>query len=74
MQNIKIYYIFKTCEEILTVGETEIENDQFYRYERPIWLEDFDKILVSNKISSVEKSINTLLIMCMMIIKLTYYI
>ena len=34
---------------------------------------DIEKALVSNKISSGEKTINTLLVTCMMIIKLNYY-
>ena len=34
---------------------------------------DTEKALVSNKISSGEKTINTLLVTCMMIIKLNYY-
>ena len=43
---------------------------------RSNFLEDvgIEKVLASNKISSVEKTINTLLVACIMIIKLSHYI
>ena len=34
---------------------------------------DIDNILLSNKISSDEKTLNTLLVTCMMILKLIHY-
>ena len=56
-------------EEIITFGNIEIE-----KYNSFIFLEDVntDNILVSNKISSYWKNISTLLITCMMIIKLNH--
>ena len=35
---------------------------------------DTEKVLVSNKISSGERPLNTLLVTCMMIIRLNHYI
>ena len=42
-------------------GNIEIEKDKFYRHKSTIFLEDVDieKVLVSNNISFVEKTINT---------------
>ena len=42
-------------KEILTLGD--IEKNKFYSHKSPIYLEnvDFEKVLVSNKISSGEK-------------------
>ena len=55
---------------MLTFGDIEIEQDKFYSHKKPIRLEDVDinNVLVSNKISSSEKTINTLLVISMMII------
>ena len=63
-------------KDILTFGDTEIERNKFYRHKSPIFLKDVDieKVLVSNKISSDEKNYNTLLVTCIMIIKLSHYI
>ena len=45
-------------KEILTFGDIEIEKNTFYRLESPIFKKDVDieKVLVSSKISSGEKS------------------
>ena len=52
-------------KEILTFGDIEIEKKNFYCLKTPI--------LVSNKISLGEKTINTLLVTFIMIIKLSHY-
>ena len=59
-------------KEILTFGDIEIEKNKFYRYKTPIFLGDVDieKVLVSTRFLLVKKTINTLLITCIMIIKL----
>ena len=61
---------------ILTFGDIEIEKYDFYRYKSSIFKKDVDieTVLVSNKISSGEKNITTLLVTCMMILKLSHYI
>ena len=62
-------------KEILTFGNIEIKKNKFYRHKTPIFLEDADieKVLVSNKISFVEKkTISTLLVTCIMVIKLNH--
>ena len=66
----------KMGTEILTFGDIEIEKKIFYRYKSPVTLRDIDieKVLVSNKISFSEKTTSTLLVICIMIIKLSYYI
>ena len=66
----------KMGTEILTFGDIEIEKKIFYRYKSPVTLRDTDieKVLVSNKISFGEKTTSTLLVICIMIIKLSYYI
>ena len=59
-------------KEILTFGKTEIEKTKFYHHKSPILLKDVDieKVLVSKNISSKEKkTISTLLVTCIMIIK-----
>ena len=55
-------------KEILTFGDIEIEKNKFYRNKTIFW-GDIDKVLVSNKISSI----NTLLV-TYMIIKLNHCI
>ena len=44
-------------KEILTFVDIEIEKHKFYRYKIPTFIEDLDikNVLVSNKISFVEK-------------------
>ena len=61
-------------KEILTFQDIEIEKN--YHYQSPIFLKDVDieKVLVSTKISFVKKTISTLLVTCIMIIKLSHYI
>ena len=64
-------------KEILMFGDIEIKKHKLYRYKSPIFLEDvgIDNVLVSNKISpGKKKSINTLLITCMVITKLSHFI
>ena len=59
-----------------TFGDIEIEENRFYHYTSPIFKKDVDieKVLVSNKISFGEKTRNTLLLACIMIMKLSHYI
>ena len=58
-------------KEVLTFGDTDIEKDKFYCHRSPTFLKniDIDEVLVSEKISSVEKTISTLLVTSIMIIK-----
>ena len=63
-------------KEILTFGDIEIEKNKFYDHKSPTFLEDVDieKVSVPNKTSSGEKTINTFLVTCIIIIKLSHYI
>ena len=64
-------------KEILTFGNIEIEKNKFYYHKNPAPLTDLniEKVLVSNKIFYlVKKSINTLLVTCIMMIKLSHYL
>ena len=64
-------------KEILTSGNIEIEKNKCYHHKTPIILGDIDieKVLVSKTISFGEKkTINTLLVTCAIIIKLSHYI
>ena len=62
-------------KEIIRFGNIDIEKQKFDHY-KSYFLEDIDidNVLVSNKISSGRKTVNTLLITCMMIMKLSHYI
>ena len=60
-------------QEILTFGNIEIEKYKTYPYKSPIYL-DVNSVLVSKKIFLVKNTINTLLVTCMMIVKLSHYI
>ena len=61
-------------KEILTFGNTEIEKNKFYCHKTPIFVRDVDieKVLVSNMIPFGEKTISTLLVICIMVTKLNY--
>ena len=64
-------------KEILTFGDIELaKKKEFYCNTSPVPLKDIhiEKILVSKKISSGEKTINTLLVTCLMVTKLNHYI
>ena len=63
-------------KEILTFGDIEVEKNNFYHDKSSIFLKDVDieKVLVSSKIFSGEETINTLLVTCIIIIKLGHYI
>ena len=63
-------------KEILAFDVMEIEENKFYHHKSHIFIKDVDieKILVCNKISSGKKTINTLLVTCIMILKLSHYI
>ena len=63
-------------KEMLKFGHIEIEENNFYRNKTPIFLKDTDveKVLISNKKPFVKKTINTLLVTCIMMIKLSHYI
>ena len=58
-------------KEVLTFSDIDIEKDKFYCHRSPTFLKniDIDEVLVSEKISSVEKTISTLLVTSIMIIK-----
>ena len=64
-------------KEILMFGVIENGKRSFHRYKSPIFLEDVDikNKLLSKKMSSGEKNYRyfTLLVTCMMIIKLSHY-
>ena len=62
-------------KKILTFDNTEIEKKNVPSW-KSYFLKDvgIEKALVSNKISSGEKTINTLLVTCIMIIELSHYI
>ena len=74
-KTLKLLSHLKIVEEIITVGDLETEKHKPHRYKSPIFLQDVDinNVLVSNKISSDEKTINTLLVTCMIMIKLSHY-
>ena len=57
-------------------GDYEIEKILFYCHKIPSFLNNLDikKVLVSNKITVERKTIITLLVTCMIIIKLNHYI
>ena len=63
-------------KEILMFGDIGIEKNKFYHHKSPIFKKDVDieKVLVSNKFCSGKKSINTLLVTCIMMIKLSHCI
>ena len=58
-------------KEMLMFGNIEIENHKVYCYKSLIFLEDVDinKLLVSNNVPFSTKTINTVLVTCVMIIK-----
>ena len=57
------------------LGNIDIEKHKFYCYKSSIFLKYvyIDNVLVSNKVSSGKKTINTLLVTFMMVIKLSRY-
>ena len=60
-------------KEILAIGNIEIEKNKFYHHKTSIFLGDVDieKVLMSKKISfGKKKNYNTLLVTCIMVIKL----
>ena len=44
-------------KEILTFADTDIEKNKSNHHKSSIFLEDFEKVLVSNKICSAEKKL-----------------
>ena len=62
-------------KETLTFGNIEIQKNIFYRYKSPIFKKDVDieKVLVSQKFLLVENTMYTLLVACIMIIKLSHH-
>ena len=62
--------------EILTFDDIEIETSKSNYHMNPAFQKDVDieEVLVSNQISLGEKNVNTLLVICSMMIKLSYYI
>ena len=63
-------------KEVLILRDIEIWKNKFSCHQSHIFKKvvDIGKVLVSNKISYNEKAINTLLVTCIMIIKLSHYI
>ena len=63
-------------KETLTFGHIEIEKNRFYRHKTPVLLKDVDieKVLISKKISFGKNDISTLLVTCIMMIKLSHYV
>ena len=64
-------------KKLLSHIKMDKEKNKFYRHKSPIFLKhvDIEKVLVFKKISSGEKKyINTLLVTCIIIIKLSYCI
>ena len=59
-------------KEILTFGNIETEKNKFYQDKDPNVLGDVDikKVLVSKKFLLLKKTISTLLVTCIMVIKL----
>ena len=57
-KTLKLLSHLKMVEEIITVGDLEIEKHKLHRYKSPIFLKDVDinNVVVSNKISSDEKN------------------
>ena len=69
--------ISNIIETLFNINKIEIVKKKFYRHKSPVPLKkvDIEKVLASNKIFFlVKKSINTLLVTCIMIIKLDDYI
>ena len=63
--------------QFLTFEDIEIEKRKFYHHKTPIFLEavGIEKVLASNKISfGKKKTINVLLVTCIMVTKLNHYI
>ena len=58
-------------KEILTFGDIEVEKNKFYHHKILIFLRDLD---IEKKLVSGEKTINTLFVTCIMIMKLNHYI
>ena len=67
-----LFSYIKMGKEILTFEDIQIEKIKFYRNKTPILGGDvyIEKVLVSNKISFGEKTVNTLLVTCTMVIRL----
>ena len=65
----------KTGKEIITFGNIEIEKHKLDHYKSPTLLVgvDIDNVLLSNKTSSDEKTINALLVTRVVIIILSHY-
>ena len=66
---------------MLKFEDAEIDKNEFYHHKTPVFpiffLRDVDieKVLISNKrFPLVKKTISTLLVTCIMIIKLSHYI
>ena len=62
------------AKQILTFGDTEIEKNTFYVNSYFLGDVDIKNIIVSNNISFGEKVKKTLLVTCMMIMKLSHSI
>ena len=68
-----LFSYIKMGKEILTLRDIEVVENKFYHYKILKRVVDIKKVLVSHKTSSGEKAINTLLVNCIMIMKLSHY-
>ena len=78
MKNKNLLSHINMSKKILTFGDVEIEKKKFHRHKTPIFLEDVDvdikKLLVSNNITSGEKTTNNLFVTRIITQKLSHYI
>ena len=70
-----LFSYIKMGKKILTLGDIEVVENKFYHYKilHRLRVVDIEKVLVSHKTSFGEKAINTLLVNCIMIMKLSHY-
>ena len=68
MKHKNLLSYIKMGKKIFMLGDVGIEENKFWEDR------DIKKVLVSKKISSGENAINTLLVTCIMMIKLSHYI
>ena len=78
MKNKKLLSHINMSKKILTFGDVETEKNKFHRHKTSIFLEDVDvdikKLLVSNNITSGEKTTNNLFVTRIITQKLSHYI
>ena len=76
MKHKNLLAYIKMGEEILMFGDNQIEKNTFFGHKSPVPLRDVDieKVLVSKKISLGEKTLSTLVVTCILVIKLSHYV